>query len=66
VGTIVAFVACLGRLYGPASALVNVHVDLTTAAGLFERIFAYLDLARGDRREAGRGPLGRAARAACV
>ncbi len=44
VGTIVALVAYLGRLYGPASSLVNVHVDLTTAAALFERIFAYLDL----------------------
>ncbi|MGH7725359.1 MAG: ABC transporter ATP-binding protein [Candidatus Eiseniibacteriota bacterium] len=44
VGTIVALVAYLGRLYGPASSLVNVHVDLTTAAALFDRIFAYLDL----------------------
>jgi ATP-binding cassette subfamily B protein len=44
VGTIVAFIAYLGRLYNPVSALVNVHVDLATAAGLFERIFAYLDL----------------------
>jgi ATP-binding cassette, subfamily B, bacterial len=44
IGTIVALVAYLGRLYGPASSLVNVHVDLMTAAGLFERIFAYLDL----------------------
>ncbi len=44
VGTIVALVAYLSRLYGPASALVNVHVDLTTAVALFDRIFAYLDL----------------------
>jgi len=44
VGTIVALVAYLGRLYGPASSLVNVHVDLMTAASLFERIFDYLDL----------------------
>lgn len=44
IGTIVALVAYLGRLYGPVSALINVHVDLMTAAGLFERIFAYLDL----------------------
>jgi ATP-binding cassette subfamily B protein len=44
VGTLVALVAYLGRLYGPVSSLVNVHVDLMTAAGLFERIFAYLDL----------------------
>jgi ATP-binding cassette subfamily B protein len=44
IGTIFAFIAYLGRLYGPVSALVNVQVDLMTAAGLFERIFAYLDL----------------------
>lgn len=44
VGTIVALVAYLSRLYGPASALVNVHVDLMTAGALFDRIFAYLDL----------------------
>jgi len=44
VGTIFAFVQYLGRLYAPATLLVNVHVDLQTAAGLFERIFAYLDL----------------------
>jgi ATP-binding cassette subfamily B protein len=46
VGTIVALVAYLGRLYGPASSLVNVHVELMTAGALFERIFAYLDLPR--------------------
>ena len=44
VGTIVAFVLYLGRLYGPASALVGAHVDLMTAAALFRRIFEYLDL----------------------
>jgi ATP-binding cassette subfamily B protein len=44
VGTIVALVAYLGRLYGPVSSLLNVQVDLTTSAALFERIFAYLDL----------------------
>jgi ATP-binding cassette subfamily B protein len=44
VGTIVAFVTYLGRLYGPASALVNVHVDIMSAVALFRRIFEYLDL----------------------
>src|SRR5262245_16947304 len=53
VGTIVAMVAYLGRLYGPVSALVNVHVDLMTAAGLFERIFAYLDLAADVKEKDG-------------
>jgi ATP-binding cassette subfamily B protein len=44
VGVVVAFVFYLNRLYGPASALVNVHVDVMTAASLFRRIFEYLDL----------------------
>jgi ATP-binding cassette subfamily B protein len=44
IGTIVAFVAYLGRLYTPASALVNAHVDVMTAVALFHRIFEYLDL----------------------
>jgi len=44
VGIVVAFVFYLGRLYGPASALVNAHVDIMTAAALFRRIFEYLDL----------------------
>lgn len=44
VGTIVAFVAYLGRLYGPASALVGVQVQLVSALAVFERIFDYLDM----------------------
>lgn len=44
VGTIFAFVTYLGRLYGPFSGLVNVHVDIMSAASLFRRIFEYLDL----------------------
>jgi len=44
VGTIVAFVAYLGRLYGPASALVGVQVQLVSALAVFERIFEYLDM----------------------
>jgi ATP-binding cassette subfamily B protein len=43
-GTIVAFIAYLGRLYMPASALINVHVDIMSAVALFRRIFEYLDL----------------------
>jgi ATP-binding cassette, subfamily B, bacterial len=45
VGTIVAFVAYLARLYGPASALVGVQVQLVSAFAVFERIFDYLDMA---------------------
>ncbi|MDE2573284.1 MAG: ABC transporter ATP-binding protein [bacterium] len=44
VGTIVAFVAYLGRLYGPAAALVGVQVQLVSALAVFERIFDYLDM----------------------
>jgi ATP-binding cassette subfamily B protein len=43
VGTIVAFVAYLTRLYGPASAMATVYVDIQAALALFERIFEYLD-----------------------
>jgi len=44
VGTIVAFVAYLSRLYGPASALAGVQVQVVSAAAVFERIFDYLDM----------------------
>jgi len=43
-GTIIAFVAYLARLYMPALALVNAHVDVMSAVALFRRIFEYLDL----------------------
>ena len=43
-GTIVAFIAYLGRMYGPAAALVSAHVDVMSAVALFHRIFEYLDL----------------------
>ncbi len=44
IGTIVAFVGYLGRLYMPATALVNAQVDVMSAAAVFRRIFDYLDL----------------------
>jgi ATP-binding cassette subfamily B protein len=44
VGTIVAFVALLGRLYGPASALAGIQVQIISALAVFERIFEYLDM----------------------
>ncbi len=44
VGTIVAFVAYLSRLYGPASALAGVQVQVVSALAVFERIFEYLDM----------------------
>jgi ATP-binding cassette subfamily B protein len=43
VGTIVAFVTALKRLYGPASSLAGVYIDLMTSYAYFERVFAVLD-----------------------
>jgi ATP-binding cassette subfamily B protein len=51
VGTIVAFVGYLGRLYTPASALAGVQVQIISALAVFERIFAYLDMKpEGDEK----------------
>jgi ATP-binding cassette subfamily B protein len=44
VGTLVALAALLTRLYGPLTALSNVHVDVMTALVSFERVFEVLDL----------------------
>ncbi len=44
IGTIVAFVALLSRLYGPASALAGIQVQVVSALAVFERIFEYLDM----------------------
>ncbi len=44
IGTIVTFVMYLGRLYGPASALAGVQVQIVSAFAVFERIFEYLDM----------------------
>lgn len=43
-GTLVAFVTVLKRLYGPATALAGVHVDLVTSYAYFERVFRVIDL----------------------
>jgi ATP-binding cassette subfamily B protein len=53
-GTVVAFVTLLKRLYGPASKLATVHVDLVTSYAYFDRIFSVLDLepAVGDAPDA--------------
>ncbi len=42
-GTVVAFVTVLKRLYGPASQLATAHVDLKTSYAYFDRIFAVMD-----------------------
>ncbi len=44
IGTIVAFVAYLARLYGPISSLTNVQVEFATSMVSFERVFTYLDM----------------------
>ena len=44
IGTIVAFIALMGRLYGPATELMSLHVDIMTSMAYFERIFQYLDI----------------------
>jgi ATP-binding cassette subfamily B protein len=44
VGTVIAFVLLMGRLYGPATDLMSLHVDVMTSLAYFERIFDYLDL----------------------
>jgi len=54
VGTIVAFVALLARLYTPASVLAGIHVQVVGALAVFERIFEYLDMTpEGARPDGG-------------
>lgn len=43
-GSIVAFTAYLGRLYMPVGTLLNLHVEVATALGIFQRIFEYQDM----------------------
>ncbi len=43
-GTLLALVALLGRLYGPITAIANVRVDIMTSMVAFERVFEVLDL----------------------
>ncbi len=44
IGTIVAFTAYLGMLYGPLSALSNTRVSFDSSVVSFERVFEVLDL----------------------
>ena len=43
-GTIVAFTAYLGQLYGPLGSLSNTRVEFATSMVSFERVFEVLDL----------------------
>jgi ATP-binding cassette, subfamily B, bacterial len=44
IGTVVAFVSYLARLYGPLSGLSNIQVSFATALVSFDRVFEVLDL----------------------
>jgi ATP-binding cassette subfamily B protein len=44
IGTIVAFAAYLGELYGPMEYLIQVPVEFSTAMVSFERVFEVVDL----------------------
>lgn len=44
VGVLVGFVALIGRLYTPVSALAGVQIQIVSALAVFERIFDYLDM----------------------
>ena len=71
IGTLVALVALLIRLYGPISQLSNMQVDVLTALVCFDRVFEVLDLEPLHRRAGAearpaagvRGAPGQAARA---
>jgi ATP-binding cassette, subfamily B, bacterial len=60
IGSLLALAALLGRLYGPLTALTNVHIDVMTALVSFERVFEVLDLEPlvADRPGAGSLPAG--------
>ena len=60
-GTLLALVALLGRLYVPLAGLANVRVDVMTALVSFQRVFEVLDLQpmvqdRVDAKVLERGP----------
>jgi ATP-binding cassette subfamily B protein len=44
VGTLVAFSAYLGQLYGPLQYLINIPVEFSTSMVSFERVFEVVDL----------------------
>jgi ATP-binding cassette subfamily B protein len=52
-GTVVALVTYLGRIYGPMVTLGNAPVDVMTALVSFERLFEVLDIPAGIGQRAG-------------
>lgn len=59
VGTVVALVSYLLRLYGPLTALSNLQVDVMTTLVSFERVFEVLDLQPSVIEKPGAKPLPR-------
>jgi ATP-binding cassette subfamily B protein len=53
IGTVIAFTAYLGMLYGPLSALTNARMDISTSLVSFERVFEVLDLPREIQEKPG-------------
>ncbi len=53
IGTVVAFTAYLGMLYGPLSSLTNARMDISTSLVSFERVFEVLDLPLEVREQPG-------------
>jgi ATP-binding cassette subfamily B protein len=58
IGTVIAFVAYLANLYRPVTRLAGVYIDVQAALGVFQRIFAYLDLEPEVRDAPGAAKLG--------
>ncbi|HEY1793108.1 MAG TPA: ABC transporter ATP-binding protein [Opitutaceae bacterium] len=56
-GTLVALVSYLLRLYGPLTALSNLQVDVMTTLVSFERVFEVLDLEPSIRQAPGARPI---------
>jgi ATP-binding cassette subfamily B protein len=53
IGTVIAFAAYLGMMYGPLSALTNARMDISTSLVSFERVFEVLDLPQEIQEKAG-------------
>jgi ATP-binding cassette subfamily B protein len=65
-GTLVALATLLTRMYGPLTALSNVHVDVMTALVSFDRVFEVLDLPPMVAEKPGATPLPAPAEAPAV
>jgi ATP-binding cassette subfamily B protein len=65
-GTLVALATLLTRMYGPLTALSNVHVDVMTALVSFDRVFEVLDLPPMVAEKPGATPLPASADAPAV